>query len=131
MYNIITFKGELMKKLLILTVLFSAANLAAVSDYQQAQGILSGAQGNLQQHLARTQEAEAGLKALFAQHQKQPEAISPEQIEAAVAAHNELSENCRRCVHEIQEATDKLNAAGFTIEPTKGVFAGRVIARRS
>lgn len=109
MYNIITFKGELMKKLLILTVLLSAANLGAFTA-EEAQGRMTAAQQSYHQALARAKENDAGIKQLHALSQQKPGAESLAALQAAIANANESCDQCRQHVHGVQKTLNEINA---------------------
>lgn len=108
MYNIITFKGELMKKLFVLTILFSAASLSAAT-IEESHGLLTAAQSARNEALARAKEHEAAVKHAFTLAQQKPGAETYQRLEAAIAEHGKAVDHCEQCIHGIQSALHTIN----------------------
>jgi len=130
MYNIITLKGELMKKLFILTILLSAKLISAATA-EEANAILTAAQREHQSHLGKTSESAARLQTLQKAAAQNPTRENVDALNAHITAHNSLVEHCKQCVHGIQAAALQINGenANHTGERhyiDGSVFTGKV-----
>jgi len=123
MYNIITLKGELMKKLFILTILLSATNLGAFTQ-GEAHGVLSSAQLERNAGLNKAKEYEAAVKHAFALAQAKPGPESYQALQDAIATHGEVVDHCAQCVQGIQRALNTINAKGHHVHGD--AFSGKV-----
>jgi len=109
MYNIITFKGELMKKLLILTVLFSAKLFA----WEQGATLVSAAQ---QEHAnAYNNALHKGVEVQHAWKvaQAQPTAANVQALKDAIHAHSQTVDHCKQCVIGLQRTFAEANGKGY------------------
>lgn len=125
MYNIITLKGELMKKLFILTLLVSA-KLFAIS-YDEAHATLTAAQREHANAMTKASESAARLQTLQNAVSQKASAENVRALNDHVTAHNQLVDHCKLCVKGLEGQVNHLNKNEHHV--LGDVFKGRVATR--
>jgi len=114
MYNIITLKGELMKKLFILTILLSAKLMSAA--HEESSAMLTAAQKEHQSHLGKASESAARMNTLQQAATQNPTPDNIRALNTHIATHNQTVDHCKQCVMGLQNTLKDVNSKGDYVQ---------------